>query len=68
MKAAPLGKHRYLLNCRPVASIVPQSSVTFGMVLDVPATAAPGRYTLVWDLDEGIDLQDIQRLPITIIG
>lgn len=68
MMAAPLGKHFYVLNCRPVGTIAPQSSVTFAMVLDVPATAAPGRYTLLWDLDEGIDLQDIQRLPITIVG
>ncbi len=68
LTTTPLGKHFYLLNCRPVGSIAPQSTVTFAMVLDVPATAALGSYTLLWELDEGIDSQDVQRLPITIVA
>jgi Protein of unknown function (DUF4232) len=62
----PLGKHIYALNCRPVKVIAPQASVTFAMVLDVPATANAGDYTLLWAPDEGIDTQDIQRLPIVV--
>jgi hypothetical protein len=66
--APSLGKHRYLLNCRPAGLVAPQASVTFAMVLDVPATASPGNYILLWAPDEGIDTQDIQRLPLAIVG
>jgi len=62
----PLGKHIYLLNCHAVQAIASHGSVTFAMVLDVPATAAPGGYTLLWAPDEGTDVQDIQRLPIMV--
>jgi hypothetical protein len=67
-RVSPLGKHRYLLNCRPAGTIDSRASVTFAMVLDVPATATPGSYTLLWAPDEGADTQDIQRVPITIVG
>jgi len=68
LTTTPLGKHFYALNCRPVGSIAPQSTVTFAMVLDVPPTATPGSYTLLWELAEGVDTQDIQRLPVSIVG
>jgi len=62
----PLGKHIYALNCHPVGAIAPGVSVTFAMVLDVPATAAVGDYTLLWAPEGGLDTQDIQRVPIRI--
>lgn len=62
----PLGKHFYSLNCQPVKAIAPRASVTFAMVLDVPATASAGEYTLLWAPEEGIDTQDTQRLPILV--
>lgn len=63
----PLGKHLYVLNCRPVASMPPGASVTFAMDLDVPSSAPSGRYTLLWDaLSPGTDIQDIERVPIEI--
>jgi hypothetical protein len=65
---SPLGKHRYLLNCRSAGTIDSRAGVTFAMVLDVPATATPGSYTLLWAPDEGVDTKDIQRVPITIVG
>jgi hypothetical protein len=63
----PLGKHRYLLNCRPAGSIAPGAEVTFAMVLGVPASAEPGRYFLLWALDEGVSSNGIQRVPIAIV-
>lgn len=62
----PLGKHLYTLNCHPVKTIAPNASVTFAMVLDVPSMATPGDYTLLWAPEEGLDIQDIQRLPIKV--
>lgn len=62
----PLGKHIYALNCHPVKAIAAHASVTFAMVLDVPADATGGHYTLLWAPDEGTDTQDIQRLPIVV--
>lgn len=67
LSGAPLGKHRYLLNCRPAGSVASNASVTFAMLLDVPATAASGSYTLLWAPDWG-GVDDIQRVPITIAG
>lgn len=61
----PFGKHFYVLNCRLVPSISPGASVTFAMVLDVPVTAPTGTYTLLWNPTEGLDTQNIQRVPIT---
>ncbi|MDQ6711403.1 MAG: DUF4232 domain-containing protein, partial [Candidatus Dormibacteraeota bacterium] len=62
----PLGKHLYALNCHPVKAVASHGSVTFAMVLDVPQTATPGDYTLLWAPEEGTDIQDIQRLPIKV--
>ena len=62
----PLGKHIYALNCQSVRVIAPHTSVTFAMVLDVPASATIGEYILLWAPDEGIDTQAIQRLPIVV--
>lgn len=62
----PLGKHIYALNCQPVKIIASGTSVTFAMVLDVPASATIGEYILLWEPDEGIDTQDIQRVPISV--
>ncbi len=64
---APLGKHRYVLNCRPVGAIAPGAGVTFAMVLDVPTSAEPGRYLLLWALDEGFSTTGIQKVPISIV-
>ncbi len=63
----PLGKHRYVLNCRPVGAITPGAGVTFAMVLEVPASAEPGRYLLLWALDEDLSTKGIQKVPITIV-
>ncbi|HET9847444.1 MAG TPA: DUF4232 domain-containing protein [Candidatus Dormibacteraeota bacterium] len=63
----PLGKHLYVLNCRPVGSMSPGTTVTFAMVLDVPSSAPTGRYTLLWsNLSPGTDIHDVQRVPIEI--
>jgi Protein of unknown function (DUF4232) len=64
---APLGKHRYVLNCRPAGSLAASASVTFAMLLDVPATASSGSYTLLWAPEWG-GVDDVQRVPITIVG
>jgi hypothetical protein len=66
VSGAPLGKHIYALNCGPVKGIAAGASVTFAMVLDVPSTANAGDYTLLWAPEEGIDIGDIQRVPIRV--
>jgi hypothetical protein len=66
-QAMPLpGKHLYLLNCQPVQHIGAGASVTFGMRLDVPSVAIPGEYTLLWTPLESPNIQDTQRIAITI--
>lgn len=62
----PLGKHFYVLNCGAVPVVASRASVTFAMVLDVPASATPGNYTLIWAPEQGVDLYGIQRLPIMV--
>jgi hypothetical protein len=61
LEAPPLGKHIYLLNCGPVQSVAAKASVTFAMVLDVPAIAPSGSYTLLWAPEGSISNADIQR-------
>jgi hypothetical protein len=48
--SAPLGgKHIYQLNCAPAGSLQPGASKTFQMIFKVPADAASGVYTLIWN-------------------
>jgi len=44
------GKHLYQLNCSPAGTLAPGRSATFQMVLNVPADAKPGTYTLLFAL------------------
>jgi len=44
------GKHFYALNCKPAGVLEPGKSMSFAMVLQVPADAAPGIYTLIFDI------------------
>lgn len=43
----------YRLNCAPVKTMSPGATVSFAMVIDVPATLAVGQQTLTWQLDVG---------------
>jgi hypothetical protein len=66
-QAGPLpGKHLYFLNCQPIRRIAAGASVTFAMILEVPAMAIPGKYTLIWAPQESPNVQDIHRVAITI--
>ncbi len=62
----PLGKHFYVLNCGAARIVASHASVTFAMVLDVPASASPGNYTLLWAPEQGVDIYGIQRLPVAV--
>ncbi|TMF02850.1 MAG: hypothetical protein E6I39_00170 [Chloroflexi bacterium] len=44
------GKHFYMLNCAPAGTLAPGRSATFQMVLNVPADAKPGTYTVLFAL------------------
>lgn len=44
------GKHFYALNCNAAGVLEPGKPVAFAMVLQVPADAAPGSYTLIFDI------------------
>jgi hypothetical protein len=48
-----LGYSRFLLNCGPVGPIAPGASVTFAMVLQVPAQTPAGQQPLEWVSDAG---------------
>jgi hypothetical protein len=49
-----LGKTWYVLNCKPMGAVVaPGASFTFSMVLQIPASAPVGDYSLAWGLDAG---------------
>ncbi len=52
---------RYVLNCQPVGAITPATGVTFAMVVEVPASAEPGRYLLLWALDEGLSTRGFRK-------
>ncbi|HLZ94258.1 MAG TPA: DUF4232 domain-containing protein [Candidatus Dormibacteraeota bacterium] len=48
---APLGgKHFYALNCKAAGLLEPSKPMSFAMVLQVPADAAPGRYILIFNI------------------
>jgi len=44
------GKHFYRLNCKAAGVLDPGKSMSFAMVLQVPADAAPGSYTLIFNI------------------
>jgi hypothetical protein len=44
------GKHFYGLNCKAAGVLLPAVPKSFAMVLQVPADAAPGTYTLVFNI------------------
>jgi len=49
-----LGKTWYVLNCQPMGAVIaPGASFTFAMVLQIPASAPVGSYSLAWGLDAG---------------
>ena len=49
-----LGKTWYVLNCKPMGSIIaPGASFTFAMVIQIPPTAPVGGFSLGWGLDAG---------------
>lgn len=49
-----LGKTWYVLNCQPMGTVIaPGASFTFSMVLQIPASAPVGDYSLAWGLDAG---------------
>ncbi|HKB33703.1 MAG TPA: DUF4232 domain-containing protein [Candidatus Dormibacteraeota bacterium] len=47
------GKHFYRLNCAAAGLVGPLASKTFAMVFAVPSGAAPGTYTLVFNIGSG---------------
>jgi len=44
------GKHFYALNCKAAGVLEPGKPMAFAMVLQVPADAAPGTYTLIFNI------------------
>jgi hypothetical protein len=51
VQGQPLGgKHFYALNCKAAGVLEPGKPMSFAMVLQVPAGAAPGSYTLFFNI------------------
>jgi hypothetical protein len=49
------GKEFFLLNCGSTGVIAPGASVTFAMVIQIPASAPAGNYAVIWELDTGLN-------------
>lgn len=49
------GKEFFLLNCGGIGPIAPGASVTFAMVIQIPPTAPAGDYSVMWELDTGLN-------------
>jgi hypothetical protein len=49
------GKQFFLLNCGGVGVIAPGASVTFAMVIQIPPSAPGGNYSVIWELDTGLN-------------
>lgn len=65
--APPLGgKHLYRLNCQAAGILAPGHPMKFAMVVDVPANAAPGSYTLVFNLGDGNAMTRSTRAEVKV--
>ena len=61
------GKHLFALNCGLAGTLAAGATVTFQMVfLNVPADAAPGKYTLVFMLGYWNAMTSYVEAPVTI--
>jgi hypothetical protein len=60
------GKHLYSLNCKPVGTLKPGAHITFRMVFEVPADAAPGTYTFMFGLGYWNAISSVVETPMTI--
>jgi hypothetical protein len=49
------GKQFFLLNCQGIGVIAPGASVTFAMVIQIPPSAPGGNYSVIWELDTGLN-------------
>jgi hypothetical protein len=61
------GKHFYALNCRVAGVLQPGERVSFAMVLQVPADATPGSYTLIFNIGISNAMTRIGRTAIVQI-
>jgi len=60
------GKNIYGLNCAAAGVLKPATPMTFAMVLDVPADATPGSYTLVFSLGYANAMHKFARAVVAI--
>jgi hypothetical protein len=62
-----LGKTWYVLNCQPMGAVIaPGASFTFAMVLQIPASAPGGDYSLAWGLDAGDSNNSALNAKLTV--
>jgi hypothetical protein len=62
------GKHFYALNCKAAAELQPGKPRSFAMVLQVPADATPGNYTLIFNIGISNAMIRLGRTAIVQIG
>jgi hypothetical protein len=60
------GKHLYRLNCAAAGALAPATPKAFAMVLDVPADAAVGTYSLVFNIGSGNAMTRFAQTAVTI--
>jgi hypothetical protein len=60
------GKHIYSLNCAPVGAVRPGASVTFQMLLLVPADAPHGVYNLMWRVADADAISEYAQTPVHV--
>ena len=61
------GKHIYQLNCKAAGGLAPGKPMAFAMVIPVPADAARGDYTLVFDLGRSNELTKLAAKAVVTV-
>jgi len=63
-----LGKTWYVLNCQPMGAVIaPGASFTFAMVVQIPASAPVGDYSLAWGIDAGDSNNNALSASFTVV-
>jgi hypothetical protein len=60
------GKHLYRLNCAAAGVLAPGHPKQFAMVIDVTADAAPGSYTLTFNIGGGNVTTNVAHAAVTV--
>jgi hypothetical protein len=60
-------QHTYRLNCQALGAVADHTSLSFAMILDIPARTAPGIHTLLWSLDPYVAPNAAASAPVVVM-